>query len=121
MMGIGMNASTGNPIGSVDHIRQSIADILSTPIGTRVMRREYGSLLPELIDSPINARTRLQVAAATATAVIKFEPRIRPSRISLEMATEHGNASRLVVELTGTLRNGPLAGQTVALSIPVAN
>lgn len=119
MSGIGMNASTGNPIIGVDHIRQSIADILTTTIGSRVMRRDYGSLLPELIDSPINTRTRLRVAAATATAVIKWEPRIRPSRISLEMETGLDNASRLVVELTGTLRNGPLADQTVALSIPV--
>lgn len=27
----------------LDHIRQSVQDILTTPIGTRIMRREYGS------------------------------------------------------------------------------
>lgn len=35
----------------LDHIRQSVQDILTTPIGTRIMRREYGSLIYQLIDS----------------------------------------------------------------------
>ncbi len=121
MTGSGMAASTGKPISGVDHIRQSIADILSTTIGSRVMRRDYGSLLPELIDAPINARTRLRVSAATATAIIKWEPRIRPSQISLEMETDLEKASRIVVALTGTLRNGPMAGDTVDIMVAVSN
>ncbi|MEN1410054.1 GPW/gp25 family protein, partial [Pseudomonas aeruginosa] len=54
-----MNAHTGGAIDRLAHIRQSIADILTTRIGTRVMRREYGSQLPELIDAPFNDTTRL--------------------------------------------------------------
>ncbi|MBG4169896.1 GPW/gp25 family protein, partial [Pseudomonas aeruginosa] len=60
-----MNAHTGGAIDRLAHIRQAIADILTTRIGTRVMRREYGSQLPELIDAPFNDTTRLQVYAAT--------------------------------------------------------
>lgn len=120
MIGTGMNAATGKILEGVAHIRQSVTKILSTPIGTRVMRRAFGSLLPELIDAPINPRTRLQIMAATATAVIKWEPRIRPAKVTLEMGQDMENASRLTVELTGTLRDGPRAGQTVTLSIPVA-
>ena len=37
-----------------EHIDQSIGDILSTPIGTRVMRPDYGSRIPRLVDRPIN-------------------------------------------------------------------
>ncbi len=50
---MGMNAATGRNLTGLDHLHQSIADILSTPIGTRVMRRDYGSRLPELIDAPM--------------------------------------------------------------------
>ena len=60
----------------IDQIRQSIQDILTTPIGTRIMRREYGSLLPQLIDSPFNEITLLQLYAATATALLQWEDRI---------------------------------------------
>ena len=59
----GLNAATGRPIADLEHIRQSIADILATPIGTRVMRRSYGSLLPELIDQPMHGATRLRLYA----------------------------------------------------------
>ena len=45
-----MNRETGAAISTVEHIGQSIRDILTTRLGTRVMRREYGSLLPELVD-----------------------------------------------------------------------
>ena len=59
-----MNRETGGAIGDLDLISQSITDILTTRIGTRVMRREYGSLLPELVDHPFNDATRLRVYAA---------------------------------------------------------
>jgi phage baseplate assembly protein W len=39
----GMNRNTGRKLSGVDHLRQSIVDILTTPIGSRVMRRDYGS------------------------------------------------------------------------------
>ncbi len=47
------------------------------------MRREYGSQLPELIDAPFNDTTRLQVYAATAMALMRWEPRIRLSRVQI--------------------------------------
>lgn len=31
--------------------------ILATPMGSRVMRCEYGSLVPELLDHPLNGAT----------------------------------------------------------------
>ena len=43
---LGMNSQTGLSISEVEHIRQSVRDILVTPIGSRVMRREYGSADP---------------------------------------------------------------------------
>lgn len=67
----------------IDQIRQSIQDILTTPIGTRIMRREYGSLLPQLIDSPFNEITLLQLYAATATALLQWEDRITLNSVSI--------------------------------------
>jgi phage baseplate assembly protein W len=55
---IGMDARSGAFSDDLAHLRQSIADVLTTPIGSRVQRREYGSLLPELIDQPFNDENR---------------------------------------------------------------
>lgn len=79
----GMSAETGASLEGDDHLRQSIADILTTPVGSRVMRREYGSELPFLIDQPMNPATRQALYAATAAALARWEPRIRLTRVTL--------------------------------------
>ncbi len=81
---IGMNAMTGRALTGLDHIRQSLANILTTPIGSRVMRRDYGSEVPDLIDQPLNGATQLRIYAATAHAVMLWEPRISLSSVQLE-------------------------------------
>lgn len=95
----GMDASTGKPLDGLDHLRQSIADILRTPIGSRVMNREYGSRLFELIDAPMNAGTIAAMHAATADALTKWEPRFRVVRSVVTRA-----AGRLNITLEGTLQ-----------------
>jgi len=79
----GMHRATGKRIADEAHIAQSIADILTTPIGTRVMRRDYGSRLPDLLDAPLNDATRLLMAAASAGAIRRWEPRIRLTRVQV--------------------------------------
>lgn len=79
----GMDGSTGKPLDGLAHLRQSIADILWTPIGTRVMRRDYGSRLPDLIDRPMTPELMVDVYAETAAALRKWEPRFRLRRVVL--------------------------------------
>jgi uncharacterized protein len=83
----GMNASTGKRLGGLEHMRQSVADILRTPLGTRVMRRDYGSELPRLIDAPINRETITKIIAAGVTAINKWEPRFRVKKINVVTAS----------------------------------
>ncbi len=80
---MGINRHTGRAISGDAHLMQSIADILSTPKGTRVMRRDYGSNLPDLIDQPINAFTLIDVYQATAEALNLWEPRIVVERVQV--------------------------------------
>lgn len=79
---LGTNAATGKALAGVDHLRQSIADILQTPIGSRVMRREYGSQLFALTDAPLNRSTAMDIIAATADAIAKWEPRIEVTKVT---------------------------------------
>lgn len=109
---IGMDATTGRRIEGAAHLRQSIADILGTLIGTRIERREYGSLVPELVDAPSTGGTFVRLYAAAATALMRWEPRVRISRI---FVTHIGADGRVVLEITGSL----VDGSAVALSVPV--
>lgn len=84
---LGINANTGKPLEGLDHLRQSIRDILSTPIGSRVMRRDYGSRLYLLVDAPINRDTITDIYAETAEAILKWESRIDLTRVKITDAT----------------------------------
>ena len=79
----GTHRHTGRSIDTRTHIDQSIADILTTPIGSRVERREYGSRLPRLVDAPMNAETVGLMRSSTAEALLRWEPRIQLRRVQV--------------------------------------
>ena len=108
----GMNRNTGLGISDTEHISQSIRDILLTPVGSRVMRREYGSLLSALIDMPQNPALRLQIMVACYSAIQKWEPRIRLTAISFET----GDAGEMYVDITG-MRTDPGASVSTTVSL----
>ena len=89
-MASGMSRSSGNALGGFDHLRQSIEDILTTPIGTRVHRREYGSRLPRLVDRPINSSLVAELVAATAEALDRWEPRLRLEQVKIDSVSADG-------------------------------
>lgn len=83
----GTDAKTGKALSGVDHLRQSIRDILTTPLGSRVMRRDYGSRLFDLVDNPLNDATRIEIFAATAEALGVWEPRLQITRVQVASLT----------------------------------
>ena len=93
----GIHAATGKTLGGIDHLRQSIRDILTTPIGSRVMRRDYGSRLFELIDAPMNRSTLLNIYAATAEALATWEPRFKLQSVVASSASP----GVVVLDMTG--------------------
>ena len=111
-----MDRTSGKPLDGLAHLRQSIADILTTPIGTRTMRRDYGSLLPELADAPANAATRLLLFAATAIALARWEPRVILRKVALELGTDRG---QFTLQLEGERTDLPASAAAVSLAIPV--
>jgi len=60
----------------VEHIRQSVQDILLTLPGERIMRRDYGSWLRALVDAPLDPITIMDIRAASIGAISRWEPRI---------------------------------------------
>ncbi|MER3383219.1 GPW/gp25 family protein [Pectobacterium aroidearum] len=109
---VGMSRDNGQTLSDLEHIRQSVRDILITPVGSRVMRRDYGSLLSALIDQPQNPAVKLQVMAACYMALLRWEPRITLTDINLTSTFD----GKLAVDITGVLADS----NAVSLSVPVS-
>ncbi|KES19038.1 GPW/gp25 family protein [Gilliamella apicola] len=110
---IGMNSKSGRTITDMDHINQSIKDILTTPIGSRIERRNYGSLLFLLLDNPNTEATKLRVISATVLALTQWEPRIK-----LDTVDVFPDKEKLTLQITGSRIDKP--NQTFNSEIEVA-
>lgn len=93
----GMNVHTGRSIADLEHLRQSITDILSTPIGSRIMRRDYGSRLFKRIDAPITGELIAEIYADVVEALFNYEPRFEATNVTV-VSMDNGH---LVLDITG--------------------
>ena len=93
-----MNVNTGKTISEIAHIKQSIANILSTPIGSRVMRRDYGSRLFERIDQPINGELIAEIYSDIVEAISTWEPRFEVEQVTLQSIDK----GKIVIDLEGS-------------------
>lgn len=96
---IGMHRQIGRAVtDELAHIRQSIVVILTTLVGTRVQRRDFGSVLPLLVDQPLTDATLLRAYSATIIAVRTWEPRIRIERITRGVDAHHPGRAALALD-----------------------
>ncbi|APR98667.1 GPW/gp25 family protein [Wolbachia endosymbiont of Folsomia candida] len=93
----GMDSKTGKELEGIDHLKQSIIDILTTPIGSRIMRRNYGSRLFELVDKPMNRDFTLEVYSAVAEALEKWEKRFKVEKVKITEVKE----GKVILNLEG--------------------
>ena len=112
----GMNSISGRSLTDIDHIRQSIRDILTTLVGSRIERRDYGSLLPELIDHPHNQANNLRLMGATVIALARWEPRIAIKKVNVTLGTEAGATT---IDMEAVRIDGQRAGSAINLNIPL--
>ena len=90
----GMGNKNGDYLGDLEHLRQSIVDILTTPIGSRVVCRDYGSALFRLVDQPVNRELFAKIYAAVSDAIDKWEPRFKVEKVTIDSIKEgHINLS----------------------------
>ncbi|WP_253302158.1 GPW/gp25 family protein [Wolbachia endosymbiont of Psylliodes chrysocephala] len=99
----GMSATSGKELEGLDHLKQSIIDILTTPINSRIMMRDYGSRLFELVDKPINRDLTLEIYSAVAEALQRWEERFKLEKVKVEGVKE----GKITISLEGVyLANG---------------
>lgn len=111
-----MNRTTGAAIDGLNDIQQSVGIILGTRIGSYPTLREFGSLLPDLIDQPMTATNVLRIYAATVLAVTRWEDRISPRQVGLSISDTPGKAT---VILDAVRKDIPAANARTRLLVPV--
>lgn len=85
---VGMCRRSGRLISGVEHLVQSIGDILSTRKGTRRQRPEYGSDLPAMVDLPVTRGWISAVQAEAAGAIGRWEPRVKLDRVAVQSVVD---------------------------------
>lgn len=98
---LGMNSATGAQLSGTDHIVQSIRDIITTPVGSRVMLRNYGCKAPELVDRPVNELFDVELKSSIAEALARWEPRFTLRSVAIAGRTAQG---RVIISIEGTIR-----------------
>lgn len=99
MASTGFDRDAGTLLSGFDHVEQSIGVILNTPIGSRVMRREFGSELFDLVDRPLTDQVILAIYGAAVSAIARWEPRYAVTHCAITDADASG---RLMIEFEGT-------------------
>lgn len=100
---IGVDRRSGQPIAGLEHLRQSIEDILTTGLGSRRMRPDYGSNLRRYVDLPVNEGWKSAVQAEVARALGRWEPRLKLERVRVTAVLD----GKITMELSGQYLSSP--------------
>ena len=103
----GMHKQTGGRIEGIEHLRQSVTTILTTPIGSRVMRRDFGSRLYDLLDKNITQSLKMRYFAAATEALARWEPRLEVRRVTADPVPDEDARHTISLGIEGVyLPNG---------------
>jgi len=110
-----MNINDGKNISEINHLKQSISNILTTPIGSRVMRRDYGSNLFNKIDHPVNGELIAEIYLDIVESLFIWEPRFELDQVAVQNI-ENG---KITIDLEGSFLNN---GEKITLeNIEITN
>lgn len=78
-----MSRQDGKELSYMDYLREAIIDVLLTPIGSRVGRRNYGSRLFRLLDSNVTRFLPVQMTNAIADAIMRNLPIVKVEEVKI--------------------------------------
>jgi len=116
MSSAGLDRRTGKPLTGFDHVVQSVEVILTTLIGSRVMRRTFGAALLRLLGENTSSETIMRATMAIALALELWEPRFALKQVVIgENSPESLRQGGLRMSLIGEYRpRGHLGDMTPA-------
>lgn len=82
-------SSFPQPATDQDAIKSSIIQILMTPVGSRIMRRQFGSKLLKFLFDNDSPATAAGIEREVRTALGRWEPRIAIDAVQVESGTNN--------------------------------
>lgn len=95
----------------IDKIRQSIFQILGTDKGSRVMRRDFGSQIRQLVFFPMDPSMQAILEHYIQDAIEKYEKRVEVGEI--KMSLDEKDKGRLDIEINFRVRRTQEPGNLV--------
>lgn len=77
-------------ISDEEDIQNSLEVLLATKVGERIMQPGYGCNLDALLFEPINLSLQTYIKDLVSTAVLYYEPRIKPENVTLNSTDTEG-------------------------------
>lgn len=74
----------------VQDIMESLGILLSTTLGERIMRPEYGCNLKDYVFDPMNATMDAYIKKLVEDAIIYYEPRITLEKVKVDVRANEG-------------------------------
>jgi hypothetical protein len=97
-------------------LRENVVHILMTGPGERIMRRDYGAGLRQLLHDPNNDALRAIMQHQVAKAIARFEPRVLLQDVTVGQDEDDARQGVLRVSVTFTVRR---TRQTQQISVPI--
>lgn len=98
-------ASPVRMISDEEDIEQSLRILLSTRLGERVMRPEFGTDIRNKVYHNMDLTMRTQLRAAIEKAILFFEPRIALTNVEFDVSEERDGVLHILLEYTVRLTN----------------
>lgn len=102
--GTGINRNTGKLLVGWPHVKQSLGVIFTTRFGERVMRRWFGSFVPQLLGVNMVPSAVLRFFTAVCIAIDLWEPRYKITRIAPSGSPETMRQGALAFRIDGVYR-----------------
>ena len=87
-------------VAKEEDIKQSLQIILSTRIGERIMRPDFGTDLHNMVYHNMDLTARTQLRAAIEKAILYWEPRIMLTNVTFDMSEDRNGILYILLEYT---------------------
>lgn len=104
-MKTGTNRDTGAEIGGIPYLRQRLYDVINTPLGSLVGRRDFGSRFFELVDRNVDARFHMEAYIRLSDAINNPANGLEDFRLS-EMVVEREGPAHFSITIVGSTSEG---------------
>lgn len=101
----GTDRDTGAEIGGIPYLRQRLYDVINTPLGSLVGRRDFGSRFYELVDRNVDARFHMEAYIRLSEAINDPMNGLEDFSLS-EMVVEREGPGHYAITISGTTKDG---------------